>query len=161
MSHALWLAREGPDACRESSELMGLGRLYERAGDTDRAIESFQRASAGDDRDVRPHALARLATLLGRMSRYDEAATAWQSVLDLNDLRGRRHGPLSTLTRRAAEALAIHHEHRARDLDAAKQYAQHLEAHADDRTKREAAHRLGRINQKLNRKLIGKGTLLS
>lgn len=154
MSHALWLAREGPDACREATELMGLGRLHERAGDSERARLCFERASVGDDRDVRPHALARLATLLGRLGRYDEAASAWQSLLD--DGR-RRRGPMSPLARRAAEALAIHHEHRARDLAAARKYAEHLEAHADDRTRRSAAHRLGR----LNRKIDAKGSLLS
>jgi uncharacterized protein YprB with RNaseH-like and TPR domain len=154
MSHALWLAREGPDACREGTELMGLGRLYERAGETDRALLSFERAASGDDRDVRPHALARLATLLSRLSRHDAAASAWQSLLD--DGR-RRRGPLSPLTRRATEALAIHHEHRARDFDAAKRYAEQLETHADDRTRRDAAHRLGR----LNRKISAKGSLLS
>lgn len=154
MSHALWLAREGPDACRESTELMGLGRLYERAGEIDRAIQAFERASTGDDRDVRPHALARLATLLSRHLRHDEAAAAWQLLLD--DAR-RRRGPLTPLARRAAEALAIHHEHRARDFATAKIYAQQLETHADDRTRRDAAHRLGR----LNRKLGARGNLLS
>ena len=68
-----------------------------------------------------------------------------------------RRGPLSPLTRRATEALAIHHEHRARDFDAAKRYAEQLETHADDRTRRDAAHRLGR----LNRKISAKGSLLS
>ena len=153
MSHALWLAREGPDACRECTEMMGLGRLYERAGETDRAIQAFERASAGDDRDVRPHALARLAALLSRQLRYDEAAAAWQAILD--DGR-RRRGPLTPLARRAVEALAIHHEHRARDFETAKLYAQQLETHADDRTRRDVAHRLGR----LNRKLSAKGSLL-
>ena len=81
MSHALWLAREGPDACRESSELMGLGRLYERVGDIDRALAAFERAGSGDDRDVRPHALARMAALFSRRARYDEAAVTWQRVL--------------------------------------------------------------------------------
>jgi uncharacterized protein YprB with RNaseH-like and TPR domain len=154
MSHALWLAREGPDACRESTEIMGLGRLYERAGEVDRAIQAFERASIGDDRDVRPHAFARLAALLGRQLRHAEAAVAWQAVLD--DGR-RRRGPLTPLARRAAEALAIHHEHRARDFATAKIYAQQLETQADDRTRRGAAHRLGR----LNRKLGAKGPLLS
>ena len=154
MSHALWLAREGPDACRESTEIMGLGRLYERAGEVERAIQAFARASVGDDRDVRPHAFARLAALLGRQLRHDEAAAAWQAVLD--DGR-RRRGPLTPLARRAAEALAIHHEHRARDFETAKLYAQQLETQTDDRTRRDAAHRLGR----LNRKLSAKGPLLS
>ena len=132
---------------------MGLGRLYERAGETDRALHAFDRASKSDDRDVRPHALARLAALLARLSRHDEAAAAWQSLLD--DGR-RRRGPMSPLARRAAEALAIHHEHRARDFAAAKQYAEQLERHDDARTRRDAAHRLGR----LNRKISAKGSLL-
>jgi uncharacterized protein YprB with RNaseH-like and TPR domain len=152
MSHALWMAREGPEACRESSELMGLGRLYEQAGDVERARRSFELAAEAGDRDVRPHALARLAALFGRQSRYDEAAAAWQAVLD--DSRRRRTS--SALTRRAAEALAIHHEHRARDLAAAKRYALELQGESDERTQREAAHRLGRID----RKIAAKGRLL-
>ena len=154
MSHALWLAREGPDACRESSELMGLGRLYERMGDVDRALSAFERAGSSDDRDVRPHALARAAALLSRRARYDEAAATWQRVLD--ECR-RRRGPWTALARRAAEALAIHHEHRARDLNTARAFALELHSQADDRTKRDVAHRLGRLNRKLGEK----GTLLS
>ncbi len=42
MSHALWLAREGPEACREAGEQAGLGRLYERAGETDRAVRAYE-----------------------------------------------------------------------------------------------------------------------
>lgn len=152
MSHALSLASQGPEACRESSELMGLGRLYEQAGDVERARRAFELATEAGDRDVRPHALARLAALLGRQSKYDEAAVAWQAVLD--DSRRRRTA--SALTRRAAEALAIHHEHRARDLAAAKRYALELQSENDERTQRNAAHRLGRID----RKMAAKGRLI-
>jgi hypothetical protein len=148
MSHALSLAREGPEACRESSELMGLGRLWERAGDVERARRAFELAAEAGDRDVRPHALARLATLLGRQGRHDEAAAVWQAVLD--DCRRRR--TTSVLARRAAEALAIHHEHRAHDLTAAKRYALELQGELDDRTRRDAAHRLGRIDRKISLK---------
>jgi uncharacterized protein YprB with RNaseH-like and TPR domain len=153
MAHALWLAREGPDACREASEQLGLGRLFEQAGEIDRALHAFELAARDGDDDLRPHAWARLATLLGRQARHDEAATAWQALLDA---RGRRRHPLSPLERRAAEALAIHHEHRVRDLATAKRYAQALEADRHERTRREAAHRLGR----LDRKMASRGRLL-
>jgi uncharacterized protein YprB with RNaseH-like and TPR domain len=156
MSHALWMAREGPDACREASELMGLGRLYERVGETDRALLAFERAAEAGDRDLRPHALARLAVMLGRQGRYDEAALRWQSVL--NEERVRR-GPMSPLARRAAEALAIHHEHRARNLATARTYAEQLQADAAGRAQRDAAHRLGRIDRKLEQKVRSRGAL--
>jgi len=149
MSHALWMAQEGPDACREPSEQMALGRLYERAGLIARAIDAFERAAQGMDREVRPHALARLATMLGREDRHDEACVAWQGVIEQS-----RHqrGPMSALARRATEALAIHHEHRARDLATARTYAETLRVHADARTRQEAAHRLGRLDRKLSSK---------
>jgi hypothetical protein len=54
------------------------------------------------------------------------------------------------------EALAIHHEHRARDLSSARQFAEQLNAGASGRARQNAAHRLGRID----RKLQGRGKLL-
>jgi tetratricopeptide (TPR) repeat protein len=146
MSHALSLAREGPEACTEPGEQLALGRLYERVGERDRAMKAFELAAAGDDRELRPHAFARLATLLARLDRHDEAATAWRAVLD--STRGRR-GASAPLARRATEALAIHHEHRVRDLPAARTYAAQLHADAAGRSQHDAAHRLGRIDRKL------------
>jgi len=190
MARALALAEDGPDACHEGIERLALGRLYAGAGQTDRARLCFERAAEDDDRDVRRHALARLAALLGRAGRHDEAAAAWQQVLDLarpalnlsSSTRG--HGPLDPATRgcgpderatrgrgphdpltggrahgplerRALEALAIHHEHRARDLAAARQYADGLSRTASGRARQDAAHRLGRIDRKLKGKDAG------
>jgi hypothetical protein len=67
---------------------------------------------------------------------------------------------LSALARRAAEALAIHHEHRARDLETARVYALELQEGAVQAVQRDAAHRIGRIDRKLERKLGSKGPLL-
>jgi uncharacterized protein YprB with RNaseH-like and TPR domain len=147
MSYALWLAQEGPLACRESREQVGLGRLYERAGDTGRALEAYELATSADEHDVRCAALERLAVLLRRSARYDEAAAAWKRVLELV---GRGRGAATPLARRAAEALAIHHEHRARDLSAAKRYAETLKTDATGRFRQEVAHRLGRLDRKLS-----------
>lgn len=144
-SHALWLAREGPEACREPGEQAGLGRLYEQAGDPARAMRAYEMAAAGGDRLVRRHALARLAVLLRRDARHEDAAAAWQGVLDLSD---RRSG-LTPIDRRAAEALAIHHEHRAGDLRKARQYAEALRTETSGRKREQILHRLGRLERKL------------
>ena len=152
MARALQLAEDGPDGCRDEAERLALGRVYERAGDRARAMASFDMAARGLDRDVRRHALARLATLFARDDRHDEAAAAWRGVLDL----ARPRASLSALDRRAVEALAIHHEHRARDLSSARQFAERLNEAASGRARQNAAHRLGRIE----RKLQGRGKLL-
>ena len=149
MAHALRLAQDGHDACRDDAERLALGRLYERASEHTRAEQAYHAAAAGRDAQVRAHALARLATLLRRQERYEESASAWQGVIDLADGGGRT---ASALERQAAEALAIHHEHRARDLGAARRYAERLKSHADGRLRREAEHRLGRIDRKLQKR---------
>jgi uncharacterized protein YprB with RNaseH-like and TPR domain len=145
-AHACWLAKEGPLACREPGEQYGLGGLYERAGDIARAIDAYEMAAGSNERDVRRLASARLAVLLRRDKRYDDAAAAWASVLSLAGEGGDR---LTTLERRAAEALAVHHEHRARDLPRARRYAEVLCGQASGRAAGEAAHRLSRLNRKI------------
>jgi tetratricopeptide (TPR) repeat protein len=120
--------------------------LYERSGDVTRAIEAYEMAAGSADREVRRLAAARLAVLLRRGKRYDDAAAAWQSVLSLASDGGDR---LTPLERRAAEALAIHHEHRARDLPRARRYAEVLRAQASGRAANDAAHRLSRLNRKI------------
>ena len=146
MSHALALAQDGPEACREAGELVGLGRLYERAGQTDRATRAFELAAETGDREVRSHALARLAVLLRREAKFEESAAAWRGVLDL---LGRGRSAASPLARRAAEALAIHHEHRVRDLSVARRYAEKLKTDAKGRFRQDVEHRLGRLDRKL------------
>ena len=141
-SHALWLVQEGPDACREPSERVAIGRIYERAGDTERALRAYEMAAETGEGHVRRQALSRLAVLFRREDRHDEAARAWQGVLDLASA-GRE--ALTALERRAAEALAIHHEHRARNPMEAKRYADVLPV-------RDAAvqHRLARLGRKIS-----------
>ena len=103
MSHALWLIHEGPQACREPGEQLALGRLYESAGDRDRARPSFRMAAASvGDAEVRREALARLAASLRRDARYEEAARAWEGLLAV---RGRDE----------SSSLDVHGERGARD----------------------------------------------
>jgi uncharacterized protein YprB with RNaseH-like and TPR domain len=151
MAHALWMAAEGPQACREPAEQAALGRLYERAQLTERAIEAFELADATGDAEVRRHALARLAVIHRRASRHVEAAAAWQGIVDLVP-RGRR--TLTSLERRAVEALAIHHEHRAKDLSRARRYAEALGASATGRQETESERRLRRLERKMSGRLL-------
>ncbi len=152
-AHAFWLVREGPEACRDGHECIALGRLYERASDPDRAVRAYEHAIATDRGEARRHALARLATLRRRAGCYEEAAQAWEAVMVTASPDRRRW---SALERRAAEALAIHHEHRARDPHAARRYAQLLGtatgvsgAVARPTVAADVRHRLARLDRKI------------
>ena len=153
------LADRGADAARDAHECLALGRLYERAGDAGRADGCYRRAAGLEDaaapaegrRDqaTRAEALYRLAVRLRRRRQYAEAADAWRRILDLDLAPG-------TLLRDASEALAIHHEHRARDFEAALAFARRaLDAGPeDDRTARQALnHRLSRLERRLGASL--------
>src|SRR5207247_1854702 len=140
------LVAEGPDACLAGSEQLGLGRLYEAAGDLPRAEQAFALAAASDDAELAAEALMRLAVLLRRGGRYHDAAAAWTGLLTLCA----RDRSLQSFEQRAVEALAIHHEHRVRDLDTARRYAEALRVEASGRALSEAERRLGRLNRKMN-----------
>jgi uncharacterized protein YprB with RNaseH-like and TPR domain len=159
MARVLALVQDGPEACREASEQLALGRLYEAAGDVARAARAYDLAATGElwadnVTDVRQQAFARLAVLHRRERRHDEAAQAWGQVIAL----GRRSGGEATpLERLATEALAIHHEHRARDLAVAKRYAQRLRSQSTGRRADDTSRRLARLDKKLER--AGRGVL--
>ena len=151
-SVVLRLVGLGPDAARTSRERLALGRLYELAGDTCRAERCFEHlAGCGpdepgwcrDDARVKAEALRWLAVRYRRARRYGEAAEAWRRILDL-DLDP------CPLVGEASEALAIHHEHRSRDLQAARSFAvRALEVGSNPRSERELQHRLDRLTRKM------------
>jgi tetratricopeptide (TPR) repeat protein len=151
-SVVLKLVELGPDAARTSRERLALGRLYELAGRTDRAKRCFECLAASgpgepgwcrDDARVKAEALRWLAVHHRRAGRHAQAAEAWQQILEL----GLDHAPL---VREASEALAIHHEHRSKNLDAARTFAlRALDVDPDPRSERELEHRLDRLKHKM------------
>jgi uncharacterized protein YprB with RNaseH-like and TPR domain len=148
MAHVLWMAREGPEACREPAEQLALGRLYERGGQLEAARRSFEMAVAGcGDPAVRRDALVRLAAGFRRQARHEEAARAWEEVLSIPSAQSDRSPAVDRL---AIEALAIHHEHRRKDLAAARRYAEALRRKTSERARADIEHRLRRIDRKLN-----------
>jgi uncharacterized protein YprB with RNaseH-like and TPR domain len=156
-ARALKLAREGGDACRDEAEALALGRVFERAGIMDRAEACYRRASAADCVETRGEALYRLGLRCRRDRRFDEATQIWDELIALTERRGARRKPLRSMLRElrkfAVEALAIHHEHRARDLDTARELT--LFALTDELPGSQAdgmRHRLARLDRKIARK---------
>jgi hypothetical protein len=92
---------------------------------------------------VRADALYALARRLRRARRYQEAAAVWRRLMAVNASRGILHSE-------AREALAVHYEHRDRDLDAAHEWASDAyEVEADSRRRDALAHRLERLKRKM------------
>ena len=145
------LARSGPEAARDAREAIALGRVYARAGHDDRACDAFSHALArcrsprAAFDPLRIDALRLLAVAGRRTRRHDEAASCWRALLEIR-------GCPPAIVREATEALAIHHEHRVRDLPAARLFAlQSLETVEGGRPGWTAAvqHRLTRIDRKM------------
>jgi uncharacterized protein len=156
-AHAVQLVEEGSPRCRDAAEALALGKVYERAGSVDRAIACYEHAAADPSAhiDVVLEAIYRLGLRLRRDRRFTEAADCWRRLLDIKQGRvGRRSTLLAPLRQYAVEALAIHHEHRERDYEGAKELTlQLLDESEETRPKTEATrHRLARLEKKIARK---------
>ncbi len=176
----LHLTRAGHDAARDAREALALGRVYARAhrqaqgalsqspldfarGDPEalegskgggldaRACAAFRHAVALSDHQaksasaalVRIDSLRVLALALRRARQFVDAAACWRQLLDMRECPPH-------LTREATEALAVHHEHRERDLAAAKAFAlRSLETGPDPARRDAARHRLARLERKM------------
>jgi len=142
-ARAAQLLEEGPSAAAAGREAFGLGRLYERAGLMDDAVASYRRAAGGGAVSVRVEALRASAIVLRRLRRYGEAAAAWRDLLASPQCS-------PAYAREASEALAVHHEHRVRDLDMARNFAvQSLSLQGTSARQQATRHRLARLDRKL------------
>lgn len=144
-ARAAQLLEHGVTAAGTAREALGLGRLYQHAGMLIEARACFARAAAIDTGDVatRVEALRAYAVLCRRARRYDEAADAWQGLLEL-------HRCPPHVVQEATEALAVHHEHRRRDFRAAREFAlRSLQVNSSLTRKQAAQHRLARLDRKL------------
>lgn len=151
----LEVLRVGPDAARTPQEAVALGHVYARAGRDARARDAYERAIAlcrapeGAFDATRIEALRALALSWRRARAFTTAAVCWQRILDTR-------GCPPAAAREATEALAIHHEHRVRDLEAARTFAlRAFEAGLRPSQADAARHRLARIRKKLERRSGG------
>ena len=148
LARAITLITSGPAAAGTAQEAYGLARVYERAGAHDNAEASLLRTiefakRVGAEPEVHGEALRRLAWLRRRGRRPNEAAEAWRELAVLPRCA-------AALRREAKEALAIHHEHRLKDLQSARQHALDLLTEGVANPAR-LQHRLDRIERKLAR----------
>ena len=145
----LHLTRTGPAGARDTREVLALGHVYARAGLEERARAAYRhaidrcRSPRGAYDPIRIHALRMLALAWRRARRYDEAASCWGELLHIR-------GCPPLVEREATEALAIHHEHRRRDLSSAKAFAlRSLESGAQPAWRDAVQHRLARLERKM------------
>ena len=144
------LVDEGMPTLATSREAVGLGQLFERSGEMSMARRCFARAAGIDgapllpgDEGTRAEAMHAYAVLCRRDRRHADAATAWRQLLNL-------HRCPPALARSASEALAVHHEHRLRDLATARAFAQRSASLTTTATRQQALqHRLARLERKL------------
>jgi hypothetical protein len=149
-SRLLEIVRGGPDYAENAREALALGQVYARARTPEhdaRAIAAFERAvmlatsskpsRSGRASFVCEDALYALAAAYRRARRFDDAAKCWTTLVE--------SGCSSAIQHEAIEALAIHHEHRRRDLEAARLFAMENVV----RARKGARHRLDRIERKL------------
>jgi len=148
LARAIVLVTRGPSAASTAQEAYGLARVYERGGAHENAeaallktIEFAKRV--GGEPEVHAEALRRLAWIRRRDRRPHEAAEAWNELAVLPRCA-------AALRREAKEALAIHHEHRLKDLQAARQHALDLLRDGVSNPAR-VQHRLDRLERKLAR----------
>jgi hypothetical protein len=97
---------------------------------------------------IRADALYRLAVRLRRDRRFAEAASVWRELIELTEPRSMRRGMLGDLRQVAVEALAIHQEHRAKDLAGARELALASLEESSGRTDK-VRHRIARLERKL------------
>lgn len=142
------LADRGAAATASAYEAAALGFVYERAEQIDRAEEAYVRAVALSSSTlassrVRVDALRALAHIARRARRYAAAAERWKQVLQESRCP-------AAIAQEANEALAIHHEHRVRDLKTARAFAlKGLALNAKPAKDDAARHRLARIERKM------------
>jgi uncharacterized protein YprB with RNaseH-like and TPR domain len=148
LARAIVLITRGPSAAITAQEAYGLARVYERGGEFENAEASLLRTiefakRVGAEPEVHGEALRRLAWVRRRDRRPHEAADAWNELAVLPRCA-------AALRREAKEALAIHHEHRLKDLRSAREHALDLLAEGVANRAR-VQHRLDRLERKLAR----------
>jgi hypothetical protein len=140
----------GRAPARDRYESLSLGRLFEFLGRTADAERCYACAAEPDglfeaalDAAARAEALRWLARHRRRARRFAEAAEIWQQLVEIKGLP-------PDLRREGLEALAIHAEHRAKDLAAARRFALGaLDLSRGSRHVPEVEHRLGRLHRKI------------
>ena len=153
MHRAVRVLAGAPHASTSARESLGAGRMLERAGHAEVAEHCYRDAAeralserGADTGWTRAEALRLLALRYRRTGRHACAADAWCTIV-----RDRRVPPATR--REALEALAIHHEHRSKDLEQARRFAElSLAERVGTHRMEDGRYRLARLDRKLTRR---------
>lgn len=140
----------GHPAVSEPHDLAALGRLYQRRGQLDRAVDYFERASLHSrEQDLTNRVLADLARIYKKLGRHAEAIDLW-------DAECRRAGIRSTVA--YVELLKLL-EHETKDFERAMELILHAQQQIGERAhytamelQAELAKRRTRIEKKMAKK---------
>lgn len=138
------VSRASQNEASDSRDLFSLSRILQRAGVSDLAVATCQRAlSLGLPDTVEPQALWHLAAQHKRERRHLQAAELWMEIV-------RRR---SRFVAEAYEELAIHHEHRLQETEKALEFTEaaleYLQDHCGPRSRiARLSHRRERLRKK-------------
>jgi uncharacterized protein len=150
-AEALNLIQTNDVSALSAEQALGLARVYERSGEASRLQLCLDRAAEPNQPvGVQLEALYRLALLLRRQRRFDEAAGIWRRLIEHCKIS--RSAFSKAAEKAAVHALAVHHEHRRRELETARKYATWALVESDPKSSGAARHRLARIDRKLKRR---------
>jgi len=141
------LGEGGADALESPLDLFSLSRILGSAGSKEKSITTCRQALAGGlPQQIESLALKHLAAEFKRQRRHESAVELW---LELS----RREPPLAV---EALEELAMHYEHRLRNLEQALEFTLAALAHLDGQSpspphRARFARRRERIQRKLAR----------
>ena len=144
-ARAARLLDDGADGAADGCEQVALGREYLRRGDDSQAEHCFRRALDRIDllAEARADAVHGLARLLRRRRDHGPAVALWHELAGSGAAR-------DPLRHEAKQALAVHYEHRARDLGLANRWAREAVAvSTSSRQREQLARRLSRLNRKI------------
>ena len=145
-AHASQLLEDGSGGGADEQGSAGDGTALRTRRDDRRGargVSPCRRASRRPIRSPAPKPGAPMPCSRGAQRRFEDAANGWRRILELP-----RCPP--AIVREASEALAVHHEHRLRDLQAARSFArQSLTLQATPSRRQATQHRLARLDRKL------------
>jgi uncharacterized protein YprB with RNaseH-like and TPR domain len=155
-ARALQLLEDAPARCVSARESLAAGRILEgvgRLGDAEccylDANDRSRSERGSDTGSLRAEAMRHLALRYRRDARFTAAAELWQAIVV-----ERQASPV--LRREALDALAIHFEHRARDLFEAHHFARlSLAARVGTPDLEASRHRLARLDRKMAKRTPG------
>ena len=140
------LGEGGAESLDSPLDLFSLSRILGSAGSKEKSITTCRQALAGGlPQQIESLALKHLAVEFKRQRRHESAVELW---LELS----RREPPLAV---EALEELAIHYEHRLRNLEQALEFTLAALAHLDGQSFPSAPHRarFARRRERIQRKL--------